>query len=68
MSGAAFFSRGVLSTTPPTPRPLEATMFEIERLRCNACREVFTANEPEVAGPAKYDATGRRHDRPSEIR
>jgi transposase len=37
--------------------PLEATVFEMERLRCNACGEVFTADEPETAGPAKYDET-----------
>jgi transposase len=37
--------------------PLEATVFEMERLRCNACGEVFTADEPDAAGPAKYDET-----------
>jgi len=37
--------------------PLKATIFEMERLRCNACGEVFTADEPETAGPAKYDET-----------
>jgi transposase len=37
--------------------PLEATVFEMERLRCNACGEVFTADEPGTAGPAKYDET-----------
>jgi transposase len=37
--------------------PLEATVFEMERLRCNACGEVFTADEPKTAGPAKYDET-----------
>jgi transposase len=37
--------------------PLEATVFEMERLRCNACGEVFTADEPATAGPAKYDET-----------
>jgi transposase len=37
--------------------PLEATVFEMERLRCNACGEVFTADEPEAAGPAKYEET-----------
>jgi transposase len=37
--------------------PLEATVFEMERLRCNACGEVFTADEPQTAGPAKYDET-----------
>ena len=36
---------------------LEATVFEMERLRCNACGEVFTADEPETAGPDKYDET-----------
>jgi transposase len=29
----------------------------MERLRCNACGEVFTADEPGTAGPAKYDET-----------
>ena len=37
--------------------PLEATVFEMERLRCNACGQVFTADEPEAAGPEKYDET-----------
>src|SRR3989441_6459454 len=37
--------------------PLEVTVFEMERLRCNACGEVFTADEPQTAGPAKYDET-----------
>jgi transposase len=37
--------------------PLEATVFEMERLRCNACQQVFTAVEPETAGPDKYDET-----------
>jgi transposase len=37
--------------------PLEATVFERERLRCNACGEVFTAEEPDTAGAAKYDET-----------
>ena len=37
--------------------PLEATVFEMERLRCNGCGEVFTAGEPPSAGPAKFDAT-----------
>ena len=30
--------------------PLEATVFEMERLRCNACGEVFTADEPDSGG------------------
>ena len=31
--------------------------IELERLRCNACGQVFTADEPEAAGPEKYDET-----------
>src|SRR5579872_1789415 len=37
--------------------PLAATVYELERLRCNACGQVFTAREPEGVGPEKYDET-----------
>jgi transposase len=37
--------------------PLEATVFVMERLRCNTCGQVFTAEEPQSAGPDKYDTT-----------
>ena len=37
--------------------PLAATVYELERLRCNACGEVFTAEEPEGVGPEKFDET-----------
>jgi transposase len=37
--------------------PLEATVYEMERLRCNACGQVFTAEEPDNIGADKYDAT-----------
>jgi len=37
--------------------PLEATVFEMERLRCNACGQVFTADPPETVGPDKYEET-----------
>ncbi|HEX4170485.1 MAG TPA: transposase [Bryobacteraceae bacterium] len=37
--------------------PLKTTVFEMERLRCNACGQVFTAGVPDSAGPDKYDAT-----------
>lgn len=37
--------------------PLEATVYEMERLRCNACGQVFTAEPPEGIGAEKYDAT-----------
>jgi transposase len=37
--------------------PVEATVFEMERLRCNACQQIFTADEPETAGLDKYAVT-----------
>ena len=37
--------------------PLAATIYELQRLRCNACGQVFTAQEPEGVGPEKYDET-----------
>jgi transposase len=37
--------------------PLAATVYELERLRCNACGQVFTAEEPAEVGPDKYDET-----------
>ena len=37
--------------------PLAATVYELEKLRCNLCGEVFTAEAPARAGPDKYDAT-----------
>ncbi len=37
--------------------PLQATVYELHRLRCNLCGEVFTPEEPEGIGPEKYDET-----------
>jgi transposase len=37
--------------------PLRATVYELERLRCNLCGVVFTAPAPESVGPEKYDET-----------
>ncbi len=37
--------------------PLTARLYELERLRCNACGEVFAAEAPPGVGPEKYDAT-----------
>jgi hypothetical protein len=37
--------------------PLAATAYSLERLRCGACGQVFTAQEPEGVGPDKYDET-----------
>jgi transposase len=35
--------------------PLAATVYSLERLRCGACGQVFTAQEPDGVGPEKYD-------------
>ena len=37
--------------------PLAATVYSLQRLRCGACGQVFTAQEPEGVGPEKYDET-----------
>jgi transposase len=37
--------------------PLQATVYELQKLRCNLCGEVFTAKLPAMAGGQKYDAT-----------
>jgi transposase len=37
--------------------PLHATVYELERLRCNLCGEVFVAQAPAGMGGAKYDET-----------
>jgi transposase len=37
--------------------PLVAKIYELEKLRCNLCGEVFTAKSPDNVGPNKYDET-----------
>jgi transposase len=37
--------------------PLQASVYELERLRCNLCGKVFTAKLPPEARGEKYDAT-----------
>jgi transposase len=37
--------------------PLAATVYSLERLRCGACGQVFTAQEPQGVGAEKYDET-----------
>lgn len=37
--------------------PLDAKVYECDRLRCNLCLEVFTAPAPPEAGERKYDET-----------
>ena len=37
--------------------PLEAAVLELEKLRCNLCGKIFTAQVPDGAGKDKYDET-----------
>jgi hypothetical protein len=37
--------------------PLTASVYELEKLRCNLCGEIFTAKAPEDIGTEKYDAS-----------
>ncbi|MGA2186351.1 MAG: IS66 family transposase [Bryobacteraceae bacterium] len=37
--------------------PIAATVYELEKLRCNLCGTVFTAEAPEGVGEKKYDET-----------
>ncbi|HEY6292390.1 MAG TPA: hypothetical protein VI455_12645 [Terriglobia bacterium] len=37
--------------------PLATTMYELVRLRCKLCREVFEAEAPQSVGEEKYDQT-----------
>lgn len=37
--------------------PIAATVYELERLRCNLCGEIFEADAPEGVGEKKYDET-----------
>lgn len=36
--------------------PLGATVYELQKLRCNLCGDIFTAAPPLEVGPEKYDA------------
>ncbi|MDP7179261.1 MAG: IS66 family transposase [Verrucomicrobiota bacterium] len=37
--------------------PVEAKVYQLEKLRCNLCGKRFTADAPEDLGSEKYDAT-----------
>jgi transposase len=37
--------------------PITGTIYELEKLRCNLCGELFTADPPPGVGSEKYDAT-----------
>ncbi len=37
--------------------PIDATIYELEKLRCNLCGKIFTAEAPAGVGEQKYDAS-----------
>ncbi len=37
--------------------PVHARIYELQKLRCHLCRQVFTAQAPSDVGSEKYDAT-----------
>jgi transposase len=47
---------GVLVRITGQP-PLAATIYQLQKLRCHLCGQVFTAPAPASAGSEKYDAT-----------
>jgi transposase len=47
---------GVLVRITGQP-PLAATIYQLQKLRCHLCGQVFTAPAPAEAGSEKYDAT-----------
>jgi transposase len=47
---------GVLVRITGQP-PLAAKVYQLQKLRCHLCGQVFTADAPEGAGERKYDAT-----------
>jgi transposase len=47
---------GVLVRITGQP-PLAAKIYQLQKLRCHLCGQVFTATAPEAAGDQKYDAT-----------
>jgi transposase len=51
-----FYEPGIEVRIVGSP-PLEATVYETEKLRCNLCGEIFTAQVPEESGKDKYDET-----------
>jgi transposase len=46
---------GVLVRITGQP-PLAATVYQLQKLRCHLCGQVFTADPPQAVGDQKYDA------------
>ena len=48
--------------------PVGAKVYYLQKLRCNLCGVVFTAEPPEGRGRGEVRRDGRQHDRPVEVR
>ena len=48
--------------------PVQATVYELQKLRCNLCGKVFTAAAARGRGRGEVRRDGGQHDRPAEVR
>ena len=48
--------------------PIQAKIYELQKLRCNLCGVVFTAQPPDGRRRGEVRRDGRQHDRAAEIR
>ena len=48
--------------------PVGAKVYYLQKLRCNLCGVVFTAEPPAGMGTEEVRCDGRQHDRPAEVR
>ena len=46
--------------------PIDATVYELEKLRCNLCGEVFTAEAPDGRRRREVRCDSGQHDRAAE--
>ena len=60
-TGAADYTRANRVSVPLESligaAPVQATIYELERLRCNLCGKIFTAEPPEACQKNKHDET-----------
>jgi len=53
--GRLYYSAPGISIRVTGDAPLDACIWEQEKLRCNLCGEIYTAKLPDEAGSEKYD-------------
>ena len=54
--GRIFFAGRAPKYVRRRQAPLGATVYELQKLRCNLCGTIFTARAPPGVGSQKYDA------------